>query len=222
MTIDKSLAWKKLLWQWLVACVVAKLLQIIVDGVAGVVASATGGGFTGGSTSLLLILIVFRLIGGALGGTAQWLVLRQWLPSIRSWVLATSLGSAIALAVINGLWAVTLMPPASGLIGGMMPTMSVLPQFLFDGIYGILLGVAQWLVLRTKVPQAGWWVLISGVGAIASSIGIDVLQRFVGPMGIDVSQSAWNPFFWAIASVSVVLYAAISGGFLVWSLRQRF
>ncbi|MBD1897782.1 hypothetical protein [Coleofasciculus sp. FACHB-129] len=55
MTIDKSLAWKKLLWQWLVACIVAKLLQIIVDGVTGAVASATGGGATGGSTTLLSI-----------------------------------------------------------------------------------------------------------------------------------------------------------------------
>ncbi len=222
MTIDKSLAWKKLLWQWVLACVLAKLLQIVVDGVAGGVASATGAGFAGGNGALLSILIVFRLIGGALGGTAQWLVLRQWLPSIRSWVLATSLGSAIALAMINGLWTVTLMPPASGLIGNMMPPLSVLPQFIFDGIYGILLGVAQWLVLRTKVPQAVWWVLISGVGAIASSIVIDALQKFIGPMGIDVSQSAWNPFFWAIASVSVVLYTVITGGFLVWSLRQRF
>jgi len=222
VTIDKSLAWKKLLWQWVLACIVAKLLQIVVDGVAGGVASAAGAGFTGGSAALLSILIVFRLLSGALGGTAQGLVLRQWLPSIRSWVLATSVGSAIALAIINGLWTVTLMPPASGLIGNMMPPLSVLPQFLFDGIYGILLGVAQWLVLRTKVPQAGWWVLISGAGAIASSIGIDVLQKFIGPMGIDVSQSAWNPFFWAIASVSVVLYAVVTGGFLVWSLRQRF
>lgn len=222
MTIDKSLVWKKLLWQWLVACIVAKLLQIIVDGVAGEIASAAGGGLREGRTSLLSILILFRLISGALGGTAQWLVLKQWLPSIRSWVLVTSLGSAIALAIINGLWTATLMPPASGLIGGMMPPLSVLPQFVFDGIYGILLGIAQWLVLRTKVPQAGWWMLINGIGAIASSIGIDVLQKFIGPMGIDVSQSAWNPFFWAIASMSVVLYAAITGGFLVWSLRQRF
>lgn len=221
MTMAESPVGKKLLWQWLVACVVAKLLQIIVDGVAGWVASVTGGGFTGGSSPLLLILIVFRLVSGALGGAAQWLVLKQWLPSIRPWVLATSLGNAIALAMINGLWAATLMPPASGFIGGMMPPMSVLPQFLFDGIYGILLGVAQWLVLRTKVPQAGWWVLVSSVGMIATSIGMDVLQRLIGPMGIDVSQSAWNPFFWVIAAVSTVLYAAITGGFLVWSLRQR-
>ena len=29
---------------------------------------------------------------------------------------------------------------------------------------GLVIGVLQWVVLRQRLPQAGWWILASGVG----------------------------------------------------------
>lgn len=218
MEMTKSLAWKTLGWQWLIACVIAKLLQILLDGIAGSLVSATG---ASGSIGFLLILTVFRLVSGALGGAAQWLVLRSWLPSMRGWVLATSIGSAIAFAISNRVWSATLLPPPEGVMGSFMPPVSVLPLFVFGGISGLVLGVAQWLVLRTKLPQASWWIPLSGIGMLGESLVVGVLQSALGPMGIEVSANALNPVYWAIAVIGIMVYAAITGGFLIRYLRQR-
>jgi hypothetical protein len=217
MAIAVSPNWRNFGLQWFGACVATKLLQLIFDGFAGMFASMAGLD----RPAFLLALVVFRPIGAALGGWVQWLVLRQWLLALRPWVLATSLGSAIALVVVNLLWGLTLAPSPAGAMGAFAPPISVLPQFVFEGIYGLVLGVAQWLVLKTKVSQAGGWILASAVGFLLTSVGTGLLQQILGPLGLDVSQGAWNPFFWAIAAISAALYAALTGGFLVWRLRQR-
>jgi hypothetical protein len=217
-----SLTWQKLGWQWLFACVAAKLLQILLDGFAQWLASITGPDEkTQGVSILLLILIAFRLVSGALGGTGQWLVLRSWLPSIRSWVLATSVGGAIAFALSNAFWSATLISPSAVGMGAFSPSVSVVPLFVFAGISGLVLGIAQWLVLRTKLPQAYWWIPLSSIGMLGESIAIEGLQSAVGSQGIEVSASALNPGYWAIAALSVVVYAAITGGFLIRCLRRR-
>jgi hypothetical protein len=220
--MTKALAWKTLGWQWLLACVAAKLLQVLLDGIAGWFVSTTGvGGSTASASIFWLILMVFRLVSGALGGATQWLVLRSWLPSLRSWVLATSVGSAIAFVISNSLGSVTLIPPSEGIMGVFQPSMSVLPLFVFGGISGLVLGVAQWLVLRAKLPQAYWWIPLSSIGMLGESVIVGVLQSTVGAQGIDGSTSALNPMYWAIAAIGVAVYAAMTGGFLVRGLGRR-
>jgi hypothetical protein len=220
----KSPTWQQFAWQWLVACIVAKFLEIIIDGLAGSWGAATG---NSDSITYLIFLILAKLISGTLGGIAQLLVLRQWLGSMRRWVFATSLGSAIAIIAINRLWAMTIVPPSpSGIIGFLdsfasTPT-SFLPKFLFDGIYGGGVGLLQWVVLRTKVPQSGWWVVVGGVGMLVYGLLVTVLQHAIGSSGIDVYQSASNPIFWAIATISFLPYVGITGRFLYWSFHHKF
>ena len=60
-------------------------------------------------------------------------------------------------------------------------------------VAGASLGIAQWLVLRRQVSRAGWWVL-------ASTVGLAVGVLFSVAAG--------------------VIYAPITGGVLVWLLRQ--
>jgi hypothetical protein len=96
-----------------------------------------------------------------------------------------------------------------------MPPTSMSPKYLSSGISGIILGTAQWVILRRKISWAGWWVPLSGIGLLGGEIFVSAAQLVLSPTGIDVSQSAWNPVFWAISSLSTVLYAAITGGFLV-------
>jgi hypothetical protein len=140
---------------------------------------------------------------------------------MRGWVLATSIGSAVAFAISKALWSATLMPPAKEIMGAFLPSMSVLPQFVFAGISGLVLGVAQWLVLRTKLPQTYWWIPLSSIGMLGEAIVVRVLQSTLGPWGIEVSASALNPVYWLIAAIGVAVYAATTGGFLVRCLRQR-
>ena len=69
---------------------------------------------------------------------------------------------------------------------------------------GAVVGIAQWFVLRRQVSRAGWWVLASIVGfVVASTVQFAVAVSLVA------------------ASVVVgAVYGAITGGVLVWLLRQ--
>jgi hypothetical protein len=41
-------------------------------------------------------------------------------------------------------------------------------------LFGLVLGVAQWLVLRRRVPQAGWWIAITIAGWILAFLLVGV------------------------------------------------
>jgi hypothetical protein len=107
------------------------------------------------------------------------------------------------------------MPSSENVMGMMMPPSSMLPKYTFSGIMRVILGTVQWVILRRKISWAGWWVLLSGIGFLGGEVLVAEVQSILGPTGIDVSQSAMNPIFWAISSLSTVLYAAMTGGFLV-------
>jgi hypothetical protein len=113
---------------------------------------------------LPLAAISFGAVEGAAVGTAQWLVLRRYLPDLtrRAWVLATALAAmwAYALAMIPFQLAdPNTLDPIVMVVGGL--TLGVL--FLLS------MGGAQWLVLRRHVPNSGWWVLAN---AIAWPLGV--------------------------------------------------
>lgn len=93
--------------------------------------------------SLLGGVITGAIMGGCVG-LVQWLVLRQWIPSIAGWILASVITQALSFA-----------------FAAPFPTSLV--------AVGVLPGIAQWLLLRGKVQQAGWWVAAK---AIADPLGL--------------------------------------------------
>ena len=83
-------------------------------------------------------------------------------------------------------------------------------DFLFLGIVpGIGVGVLQWLVLRGKVSRAGWWVLASTVGW-----GLSMAVSRVIAWGINDDESL------VPLVVTGAVLGAVTGGALVWLLRQ--
>jgi inosine-uridine nucleoside N-ribohydrolase len=130
---------------------------------------------------------------GIVIGTIQYLLLRRRFAKMGWWILTTTLGwSLIWLGIAfryNPLGDIEI-PSSAG-------------YFLIAGTgVGILIGVTQWLILRTQVPNASWWIPINGLGfGIASVILAD------------------------IASLSeyliVVTMPCISTGILLWLLLQR-
>jgi hypothetical protein len=201
-------------WRWVIACVVTQLLQIWGDGLAGWISSALGMSPRPGELLPLVVMAVIRLFSGALGGLAQGRVLKSRFPFPISWVIATSLGSAISLVLVFGLHAATLLPSAGPMIlDAMQPPRSVLPTFIFASLTGLGLGVAQGLVLRGHVGQAGRWVLFSVLGLTAADLLTGVLQRSLGAVGLDVSTGAWNPVFWVISCLGIALYGLLTSRF---------
>jgi hypothetical protein len=102
------------------------------------------------------------LFGGILG-LAQWLVLKRYLSHIGSWIPATAIGwGIIGLAVLS----LEMSAPADAYSG-------IVPEVLWDVTKafagGILIGLAQWLVIRDRVEMAFVWIPANAVAFAASS-----------------------------------------------------
>ena len=143
----------------------------------------------------------YGLVGIVLGivvGVLQWLVLRRRVSGAGWWVLASAAGGYGTLQA------------------GFMPFSTSLQSF---GVYlswtrvvalgGAVTGTLQWLVLRGQVSRAGWWVLASTVGW---GLGVTVARAF--PWGVDTADAV------GALVVTGAILGALTGGALVWLLRQ--
>ena len=120
------------------------------------------------------------------------------------WVLASTVGLPVGFVV--GL----AVLEAVGLTGGSHFSGGAVALVLFGAVAGASVGIAQWLVLRRHVPGAGWWVLTSTVGSAAA---VAVTFTVIGGAEEAVG-------FAGGGAVGGALYGAITGGVLVWLLRQ--
>ena len=97
---------------------------------------------------------------GATIGLAQWLVLRRLIREAGWWVWASTIGWLIGwLLIVSG----EVIPPGAG---------PGLTSVMAGALLGTAIGIAQWLVLRRVVHQAGWWILASIVGWTVSLPGV--------------------------------------------------
>jgi MFS family permease len=147
-----------------------------------------------------LMFAVGGAVCGGLLGIIQRRVLQRQTSQFSWWVEASTVGGAV-----------------SGAVGGAVALVVDEAQILamVPAVGGALVGIAQWLVLRRQVDQAGYWVLASTVGwamggAVALVLGGMrgwdlILVILLLPVGGMVA-TAW--------------YGAITGGVLVWLLRQ--
>jgi hypothetical protein len=117
-----------------------------------------------------LVAVVCLALGqpGSIAGVLQWLALRPHLPTCRWWMLASGIGAYVAFLVLE-----------------VVVTNSTL---LVYAIAGMLIGAAQWPVLRRRVAHAGWWVAASAVGyvvggaaALTVGTGLNGLADAVSP-----------------------------------------
>ncbi len=88
-----------------------------------------------------------------ISGILQYGLLRLYVPKMGGWILATMAGCLLVFAAMGlltrvseanffSLWASAL---AFATIGGMI-------------------GLSQWVLLRRRIPKAGWWILASILG----------------------------------------------------------
>jgi hypothetical protein len=149
--------------------------------------------------SVLGIVLGGAVFGAALG-TAQWLVLHKRVSLSGWWVLASTVGWAVGLAVGR---AVALVVDDAQIFAIVL------------AVGGASAGIAQWIVLRRHVTQAGWWVLASIVAGGATGGAVDLFKVLEGwPLGI---------VFLALPVIGAVVlagYGAITGSIMVWLLRQ--
>jgi len=87
-------------------------------------------------------------------GLFQWLVLRPHIPQAIWWVLASITGWAIGLPLAQALFRAVNAAMEGAIEGSFAGTIQIT-------VFGVLIGLAQWLVLRQHVSKAGWWILAS-------------------------------------------------------------
>ena len=117
------------------------------------------------------------VIGGGAIAIAQWWVIRQTFPKAWWWILVSIVG-----------WGVLGLSHI-GAVGWIAPSTSSIHLRILYGVLngakvGLLMGVAQWWMLRISVPKAEQWILASVAGWAAGlslgwSIG-EVLHRITG------------------------------------------
>jgi hypothetical protein len=135
------------------------------------------------------------LLGAMLGictGLAQWLTLRRRIDGVGMWVPATLAAWTVFWFLHNG-GAFGFAHSPWGLVG---------QGFGHGAIVGAMIGGAQYLVLRTRVPGAERWLLISCVSwSVAGAIMHFLLDVVFASTGIQ------GPFDILIASVLAALFS---------------
>lgn len=128
---------------------------------------------------LVLAAVLCSAACGSTIGLGQWLVLRRRIKGAGLWVAATIAGYAsigvlpLIVAVFRPDW---LDWALKMVINGKMhwlareqpswPGASWGEGAITLTMFGVLLGIAQWIVLQGRVDRAGWWIALSAAGWI--------------------------------------------------------
>jgi hypothetical protein len=114
-----------------------------------------------------LFLYTFIPMVGLLIGILQYGLLRHYLPRMGWWVLATTAGWLLGVFLIV----------LSGWLKFIDETFNLDLAFL---LMGLAIGIGQWLLLRQRLPQAGWWIgaNVMGWGLLALLIVENSVDQF--------------------------------------------
>ncbi len=108
-------------------------------------------------------------------GLLQYWLLRRYLPRIGSWILVTAVGALLGAVLILGwrIWGAGWMPDSWALD----------PVFM---ILDFSVGAGQWLLLRRRLPQAGWWIVahVAGWGLLRLVTGNTLSEFDVLALGV--------------------------------------
>jgi hypothetical protein len=150
--------------------------------------------------------IFIGAIFGAIGALAQWMVIRRRVPEVDLWVPFSALAFLLAIATT----------------GGMFSRVSTAfnPFFILAGVYGLLGGFLQGLILQKQGVPIGWWIAASILGGLLGSMVTGSVVAAVS------TNEAWQvgttTFFliWFRLGAPIGLGLGITtGAALVWFLR---
>lgn len=146
--------------------------------------------------------IIVPLLTGFIIGLSQWAALRSYLIDATDWILAGgtswAVGYALGLFLINSL--------ANTVLGG----------FIGYILFGLIVAIVQWPILRREIPNVWAWILANVIGwtlgFYLSQISLDFF--FNDPAIAPVASTS------VISSISGLVAGAITGLALVWIVRQ--
>ena len=159
-------------------------------------------------------------VGAVVGvflGIAQWMALRRLsVPWAREWLWASVAGAVVSyllMAAFNILG--ILLDPVNGLLKGLADS----------GLWiGVIMGLAQWLVLRKVTPHAGWWIPVAlGIWAAGSTLNHFFGRQIVNWMSSSLAIFARTGFglrnlggvrFFTMGQIVMWSIEGVIGGFI--------
>jgi hypothetical protein len=142
----------------------------------------------------------------------QWLVLRRFVRRAGFWAPAGIIGFAVSSSIHTVVCYVWKLPFDMGI------PLGVLVWTMAFAVGGTLTGLLQQRILRRQVRRSAWWVPASaagwGLGMIGFGIPFRVLPRS-GPFMMLLIRNLVLP-----SVLASVLLGIITGGTLIWLLRQ--
>ncbi len=177
--------------------------------------------------SVSRIYLALAVLSAIIVALAQWVVLRTWLKQAHWWLAATALGWIFIILVsyneINSF--VTAVTNNDSLLASYMNLLSF-------AAYGLILGLAQWLVLRLERPQSALvWVGWSTLGTLVSTaiifLPLNIMSTLPSPSeGVSQLLRALSQMdllqLWVFRLVQFGIVAAVSGFGLYQVLSRPF
>jgi hypothetical protein len=171
---------------------------------------ATAGGMLLGFLPTILLINVLNLglaqiavpvLAGTVIGFAQWLVLRRYVTVSTRWDWTD--GISWAAGYILGLLLIQFLPS------------TVFVIFIGYFLFGVIVALVQWPVLRREIPQVLTWMVASAVAwAVGYWVSQAVLSLFTDPVIDPVVGTT------VIAVSSGLVAGAITGLALIWIVRK--
>jgi hypothetical protein len=146
------------------------------------------------TTEDYLFFYIFFPMFGLLTGILQYTLLRRYVPKMGGWVLATMAGCLLGfftMTILLRIFESAFLTLWNGALA-------------FATIGGAI-GLSQWVLLRRRIPKAGWWILASMLGW-----GLAVLGRLTAVR----NSSALAQLLTAMISPAIV------AGFAWWYLLR--
>jgi hypothetical protein len=171
---------------------------------------ATAGGMLLGFLPTILLVNVLNLglaqiavpvLAGTVIGFAQWLVLRRYVTPGTRWEWTD--GISWAAGYVLGLLLIQLLPS------------TFFTAFLGYFLFGLIVALLQWPVLRREIPQVITWLVASAVAwAVGYWASQAVLSLFTDPLLAPAVSTT------VIAVTSGLVAGAITGLALIWIVRK--
>ncbi len=157
------------LWRgWVLAATVGELVGFGLATLAGMVVGSASEGITGPAGVLAWVgaVVLVGAVEGTALGSAQWWVLRRYLPQMtwRRWVGATAASGILAWGLGMGLGQnldLNAIPLPFLAVGGFVMVVTL----------GAILGLGQAWALHPTTPHAAWWV---PANALAWTVGLAI------------------------------------------------
>jgi hypothetical protein len=151
--------------------------------------------------NLGLAQIAVPVLAGTVIGFAQWIVLRRYVTASTRWDWTD--GLSWAAGYILGLLLIQMLPS------------TIFVAFIGYFLFGMIVALVQWPVLRREIPQVVTWLVASAIAwAVGYWVSQAVLSLFTDPLIDPVVGTA------VIAITSGLVAGAITGIALIWIVRK--